>query len=133
MDLASLNAGASDGAKMQILHPGTNEPIPDSKGEPITITMLSKDHPSVQAAWRTWLQETIDTRKSGKKVSEDFDPDLEVLIVATVAWSIEEYAGDKNPRCIAENVRKVYKNEIWLREQATTFYAKRANFIPASS
>lgn len=125
--LDKYNAGASEGAVLEIMAPN-GEPVVHPESGPLTITLLSRDHPDVRALWRKKLNEAIQKAQDGKGgLDEDDSGDLDVLAAATIDWTVHD------TKCTPANVRSLYARHIWIREQVERFYSSRANFLPASS
>lgn len=128
MDLTSLKPSKADtGATLTLLHPATDAPLP------VTITLLGQDSQKYRALERKKKQANLDSIIKGKKAAalnaERLDAeDLDDLVALTVTWSGVEFDGEPKP-CTTENVRRLYTELSWVKEQAQAFINERANFF----
>lgn len=129
MDLNSLKPVKADkGATLEIIHPETEEAIPG-----MTITLLGQDS-AVYRKIQLAKQQAILNRMSKGKKMVDLDAEklaedtIDDLVKLTVKWSGFEMGGEDLP-ATPENVRMVYAEWPWIREQAQEFVANRANFF----
>lgn len=129
MDLNSLKpVMADDGAVLNIAHPETEEVI-----EGMTITLLGQDS-KVYRKIQLAKQQTALNRISKGKKAVDFDAEklaedsIDDLVKLTVSWTGFTLDGDKL-ECTPDNVRKVYGEWVWIKEQVAEFVAERANFF----
>ncbi len=129
MDLNDLKpVKAEDGATLQILHPETEEPI-----DGMTITLLGQDS-SVYKKMQLAKQQAILNRMAKGKKGADLDAErlsneaIDDLVKLTVSWTGFTLEG-KELKPTADNVRKVYSDWAWIKDQASEFVANRANFF----
>lgn len=129
MDLNSLKPlMADDGAVLSLVHPETEEVI-----EGMTITLLGQDS-KVYRKIQLAKQQTALNRISKGKKAVDFDAEklaedsIDDLVKLTVSWTGFTLDGDKL-ECTPDNVRKVYGEWVWIKEQVAEFVAERANFF----
>ena len=128
-DLNSLKpVMADDGAVLQITHPESEEII-----EGMAITLLGQDSKVYRKIQLAKQQAALNRISKGKK-AVDFDAEklaedsIDDLVKLTVAW--EGFTLDsKKLDCTPENVRKVYNEWSWIKEQVSEFVADRANFF----
>ena len=128
-DLNSLKpVKADDGAVLQIAHPESEEII-----EGMTITLLGQDSKVYRKIQLAKQQAALNRISKGKK-AVDFDAEqraedsIDDLVKLTVSW--EGFTLDsKKLDCTPENVRKVYGEWSWIKEQVSEFVADRANFF----
>jgi hypothetical protein len=128
-DLNSLKpVMADDGAVLQIVHPETEEVI-----DGMTITLLGQDSKVYRKIQLAKQQAALNRISKGKK-AVDFDAEklaedsIDDLVKLTVSW--EGFTLDsKKLDCTPENVRKVYNEWSWIKEQVSEFVADRANFF----
>lgn len=128
-DLNSLKpVKADDGAVLEIKHPDTEEVIPD-----MTITLLGQDS-KVYRKIQMAKQQAVLTRISKGKRAIDLDAEklaedsIDDLVQLTVDWSGFALDG-KTLEPTPENIRLVYNEWAWIKEQATEFVADRSNFF----
>jgi hypothetical protein len=129
MDLNSLKpVMADDGAVLNIVHPESEEVI-----EGMTITLLGQDS-KVYRKIQLAKQQTALNRISKGKKAVDFDAEklaedsIDDLVKLTVDWTGFTLDGAKLD-CTPDNVRKVYGEWVWIKEQVAEFVAERANFF----
>lgn len=131
-DLNSLKpVMADDGATLNIVHPETEEVI-----EGMKITLLGQDSKVYRKIQLAKQQAALNRISKGKK-AVDFDAEklaedsIDDLVKLTVSW--EGFTLDsKKLDCTPENVRKVYGEWSWIKEQVSEFVADRANFFRAN-
>lgn len=129
MDLNNLKPiKADEGAVLEVLHPETEEVI-----EGMTITLLGQDssvYRKIQLGKQQAALNRIAKGKKGldlnaEKLAEDTIDDL---VKMTIDWTGFTLDG-KELKPNAENLRKVYTDWPWIREQAQEFVNNRANFF----
>jgi hypothetical protein len=132
-DLNSLKpVKADEGAVLEIVHPTTEEIIPG-----MTITLLGQDSKVYRKIQITKQQTMLNRLAKGKKVA-DLDAaklvedNIDELCKLTVAWSGFTLEG-KELEATPENVRNVYSEWEWIKEQALEFVNNRANFFRADA
>jgi hypothetical protein len=132
-DLNSLKpVMADDGAVLNIVHPETEEVI-----EGMTITLLGQDSKVYRKLQMGKQQAALNRISKGKK-AVDFDAEklaedsIDDLVKLTVSWSGFTLEGKKLD-CTPENIRSVYADWAWIKEQVQEFVADRANFFRANS
>lgn len=130
-DISTLKAKKADsGAVLQVIHPGTDEPI---KG--MTITLLGQDSAVYRKISIAKQQTAINRMAKGKKAA-DLDAEklaedsIEDLVKLTVGWTGFADKG-KELECTEESVRAIFADPgfAWLKEQAQAFVNDRANFF----
>lgn len=129
MDLKNLKpVMADEGALMQVRHPETEEAI-----EGMTIILLGQDSAVYRKIQLAKQQAALSRISKGKKavdldaekLAEDSIDDLVKLTVDWEGFTLDGKALDATP----ENVRMVYSEWNWIKEQAQEFVADRANFF----
>jgi hypothetical protein len=129
MDLNDLKpVKADDGAILQILHPETEEPI-----DGMSIVLLGHDSAVYRKMQLAKQQSILNRMAKGKKAAEldaeRLNADLiDELTKLTIGWSGFKLDGDElDPT--PENVKKVYSEWAWIKDQAQEFVSNRANFF----
>jgi hypothetical protein len=131
-DLNSLKpVMADDGAVLNIVHPETEEVI-----DGMTITLLGQDSKLYRKIQLGKQQAALNRMAKGKKAidldAEKLSEDsIDDLVKLTTAWSGFVLDG-KDLDCTPENVRKVYTEWSWIKEQVQEFVGNRANFFRAN-
>ncbi len=129
MDLNSLKpVKADEGSVMNVVHPETEEVI-----EGMSITLLGQDSSVYRKIQLGKQQAALNRMAKGKKgldlnaekLAEDTIDDL---VKMTVEWEGFTLDG-KELKPTADNVRKIYTEWPWIREQAQEFVNNRANFF----
>lgn len=125
MDLTRLDvkAASEKGAVLHLKHPMTGEKLFDGD-DPVTITVIGRDSPSVRAAMTD-----IERRKAkGEDISRE-DEGLELLSVVTTGWTGIDFDG-KALEFSKANARKIYADPRteWIGEQVGPFALSRRNF-----
>lgn len=129
MDLNKLKpVKADEGATLELRHPETEEVI---KG--MTVTLLGQDS-AVYRKMQLNKQQAALARISKGKKAVDLDAErlaeesLDDLVKLTIGWEGFKLDG-KELECTPDNVRTVYTDWAWIREQAQEFINNRANFF----
>jgi len=131
-DLNSLKpVMADDGAVLNIVHPETEEVI-----EGMTVTLLGQDSKIYRKLQLSKQQAALNRMAKGKKAldldAEKLSEDsIDDLVKLTTGWTGFELDG-KVLDCTPENVRKVYADWAWIKEQVQEFVGNRANFFRAN-
>ena len=131
-DLNSLKpVMADDGAVLNIVHPETEELI-----EGMTITLLGQDSKIYRKLQMSKQQAALNRMAKGKKAldldAEKLSEDsIDDLVKLTTAWAGFTLNG-KDLECTPENVRTVYADWSWIKEQVQEFVGNRANFFRAN-
>lgn len=118
-------------AVLPLLHPNTFAPLIDEKGKEVTITLHGPDSTPVKKARRKIQDKNLSQSAKKRKLSLSSEQlelqSLEILVAATASWNNLSYEGDE--KCSPENVRKVYENVPWIREQVDEFISERSHFL----
>ena len=136
-DLSEMNLSrsADEGAVMTLYHPVNGEPIiDDTTGQPWTITLAGQDSERFRKATQANTNRRLSMRRGrpGQITAQELDNEaLELLVACTLSWSgitleLQPLAFEPN------NVRKVYRDFPWVREQVDAFIGDRANFSTPS-
>lgn len=115
---------------MAVKHPGNGAPLVNDDGTPVTMIVLSADHPRVMDATRQTVNDTI---KDGQTATVERAEAgrINQAAAAVIEWKNLEYRGEQNPPCTTEIKRTIFREQPWLCEQVLTFSERRANFITA--
>lgn len=124
-DLATLKQSQMDFAAVEITNPATGEPTG------IKITLAGPDSDAYRKIAMKVQNEQLQyaMKNRGKTTAERLAANaLETLIGATVSW--EGLAEDgKELECTPENVRRVYTEFPFIKEQVDEFLGDRRNFF----
>lgn len=136
MALAELSTTktAEQGVPVEIVHPKTNLPLG------ITIVVCGTDSETYKKIQRKQLNRRMErTARSRNRhlqmTAEELEAEaLDLLVACTRFWKqgdrseIEFAPGEWLP-CTPENVRKVYEELPWLKEQIDQEIGDRSNFL----
>lgn len=132
-DLNSLKpVKADDGATLELVHPESEEIIPG-----MTITLLGQDSKVYRKIQLAKQQAALNRISKGKRAvdldaEKLLDDSIDDLVQLTTAWTGFMLDGVAL-ECTPENVRKVYNEWAWIKEQVQEFSASRANFFHSPS
>jgi hypothetical protein len=122
MDLSEIVASTN---VVEIKHPATAEPIG------LKITLRATSSKEVREVQRRMLNENLKNRGRTLTAEKVEANRLDVLVAATQAW---DWAGEltfkgAKPEFNAENVRKVYKDLSWVKDQVDDALSDDAAFF----
>jgi hypothetical protein len=129
-----MDFGQIDIAERAVMHVRdiNGRPAYQEDGSPITITLLSDDAEVLQRQARAAINRRLSNPSKMRVRVEDLEEEaLDKLAVATVAWSGIKRNGEP-VACDFQEVRKLYAEHRWLREQVDSFVGERANFLTSS-
>ena len=123
-DLAEIQPQART---VDIVHPSTNYPIG------LSITILPPSSPEVKRAQRKNLDAQLSARSSKITAAGVEQNSLNLLVACVGAW---EWKGDSNfkgnkPPCTPENVRELFTEVSWIREQVKDEFDDAESFFDA--
>ena len=113
---------ANEGVWMNLEHPVTGEPLE------VKIKLAGIDSDYYKKELRR--QQNKRFKKGFRKMNaEELESEtIELLVACTLDWDGVELEGQAL-ECNPENVRKVYKQFPWIKEQVDNFINDRANFL----
>lgn len=125
LDIAALDttSQAEKGAVLQLRHPGTHEDLG------VTIWVQGVDAPSYRDVVRRQIDEQIAQAKPDLSAAEMEERHVERLVAVTLKWENVTYHG-KPLTLTPQNAAKLYREQIWIREQVTRFMEDRSRFLP---
>ncbi|MBN49994.1 MAG: hypothetical protein CMN85_10665 [Spongiibacteraceae bacterium] len=121
MDISSIKANARP---VEILHPHTEEKIG------LRITVLPESDPKVKKVQREITDRQLGKRKLKLTAAQLEAQSFELLVAATDGWDWygdADFEGEK-PEFTEENVRKVYKKVVFIRDQVKAEFDDRESF-----
>lgn len=124
-DLATIKDSMEDSAELTILHPKTGEEMN------IVITLASPDSEKYRKLSMAMRNKNLQyaTKNRGMASAERLDEDaLNLLVGATLDWKGLSENGEVL-ECTPQNVRHVYTDFAWIREQVDAFLGDRKNFF----
>ena len=124
MDLKLLDTktAANEGRWCTIYHPITNEPLD------IQIKLAGADSDIYKRAINKQVEKKLKKNTLDTNLEQEEDEEIEILVACTLDWKNVEYEGCVL-ECSPENIKFIYSQFIWLREQVDNFINNRANFI----
>lgn len=120
----------NEGEWLDLLHPVTGELIRDENDVLLRVNLVGKDSKEYRKAQRAITQRRLKSRSKANR----FDADaieheaIDILVACTKEWSGFAEEGEElefNPA----NVRKVYTEYPWIKEQVDEFVDDRGNFM----
>lgn len=133
MELTTLKTELADtGAILYVEHPSSGEVIPD-----MWVQVLGTDSKAAADQQKRRNRAALKRLERGKKAAA-FDLDdieeqtLDDIAALTVGWGGFEEGGEP-VECTPANVKRVYTDYPWLREQVQAFHNDRANFFTSSA
>ncbi|MFT6559173.1 hypothetical protein [Sneathiella sp.] len=123
-DLAALDFSkqAETAARMQLKHPVTGEALPTC------IWLQGIDAPAYRETLRRQIDEQIEQGREELKALDLENRHLQRLAALTVKWEQVTYHG-KDIVFSTANAEKLYREQVWIREQVTRFVEDRSRFI----
>ena len=130
----TLKQSAEKGVDVAILHPTTGLPLG------ITVVVCGSDSETFRAINRKQLNRKLEQQqkqrnRQGAMTAEVLEVEsMDVLVACTKSWR----TGDRNQiefddnewlECTAENVRRMYEELPWLKEQIDQEIGDRNNFL----
>lgn len=128
-DLATLDttATAEQGARLELRHPATDEPLG------AVLVLAGTDSKTFRRHEATNLNRFIERmskgkRAKGKSAEEQERESLDMLVACTLSWSGVVLDGVEPP-CTPENALTLYTRLPWVKEQARDFMMDRGNYL----
>lgn len=118
-----LKARSEAGAPLTLRHPKTGEKLP------AVIWLQGEDAENYRRTLRAQIDRQISERKLELTAAELEERLIERLAAITLRFENIELGGvhyDGTP----ENIRKLYREQLWIRDQVAAFVEDRANFLP---
>lgn len=136
MDLSSLSTKqlSEEGAVLTVLDPRTDEPLVNSDGSSVTLTLSGMDGARYREHQRKIQNRRLKNLGRGGKAKLDLDAEelekesLELLAACTLGWEGIEWKGAPLPFTQA-NAEMLYTELSWLRVQVDQFIGDRQNFF----
>jgi len=129
MDLSQLNVSAAGSSELTLRHPATGEDLYDGDN-PVTVTLLGKD----SKEYRQAVARTANSRLRNRKVQtvEQAQQDgIDLLSAVTLGWQGITENGEPL-ECTQHEVKRVYREYAWIREQVDEFVDDRSNFLTSA-
>ncbi|MCC3304924.1 hypothetical protein [Sneathiella sp. HT1-7] len=118
-----LKARSEAGAPLTLRHPKTGEDLP------AVIWLQGEDAENYRKCLRSQIDRQIMERKLELTAAELEERLIERLTAITLRFENIEFDGvsyDTTP----ENILRLYREHLWIREQVAAFVEDRANFLP---
>ena len=118
-----LQARSEAGAPLTLRHPKTGEKLP------AVIWLQGEDAENYRKCLRAQIDRQISERKLELSAAELEERLIERLVAITQRFENIELNGvqyDGSP----ENAKKLYCEQLWIRDQVVAFVEDRANFLP---
>ncbi|WP_288900691.1 hypothetical protein [uncultured Sneathiella sp.] len=118
-----LKARSEAGAPLTLRHPKTGEDLP------AVIWLQGEDAENYRKCLRSQIDRQIMERKMELTAAELEERLIERLAAITLRFENIELDGVQYDGT-AENVLRLYREHLWIREQVAAFVEDRANFLP---
>lgn len=119
-------------ATLELLNPQTYSTLTDDEGNVATITLYGPDSTQLKSAQRSFMDKALKNGTRRKKLNMSAEQieaqSLDILVAATADWENIAF-GDEELDCTPANVRKVYTQVPFIREQVEEFINERSNFL----
>lgn len=131
MDMNDLDtvAAADTGATMIVRHPVTGDDLMGD-GKPMTLTVLGADSGEFKRA----VSDSAKARKPGKTatIADAERATVDMLTRITTGMSGNWTWDGKAFPFSKDNVKRLYTERPWLRQQVDEFIADRSNFLASN-
>lgn len=114
---------ADAGAPLTLHHPKTGAELP------VVIWLQGEDAPGYRHLLRRQIDRQLRDRQLEPSAMDLETRLLERLAALTLRWEKVTYDGADFP-CTPENARRLYSEQLWIREQVVGFVEDRAHFLP---
>lgn len=123
-DLANIDPTslADEGVEMEITHPSTGE------GIGMFILLCGSDSDRYRNAERKILNKRLSNPSAKQSVERLEESSLKLLIGCTLGFRNLVLNG-KSYEYNQDNIRKLYINHRWIKEQVDAFIADRGNYL----
>lgn len=125
IDLSSFAAEthAEAGAPLTLRHPKTGEDLA------AVIWLQGEDAPAYRHVLRRQIDRQLRDRQLEPTAADLENRLLERLAALTLRWENIAYEAMDFP-CTPENARRLFTEQLWIREQVVAFVEDRAHFLP---
>lgn len=114
---------AEAGAPLTLRHPKTGVDLP------VVIWLQGEDAPGYRQVLRRQIDRQLRDRQLEPSAMDLENRLLERLAALTLRWEAVHYDGADFP-CTPDNARRLYSEQLWIREQVVDFVEDRAHFLP---
>lgn len=125
---------AEKGTEVEIIHPTTYQPLG------ITVVVCGSDSDTFKAIQRKQLNRRLEMQQKNRNRQNAMTAELleaegmDVLVACTKSWRTGdrpqiEFDDNEWLDCTPENVRRIYEELPWLKEQVDQEIGDRANFL----
>ncbi|USG59933.1 hypothetical protein NBZ79_12175 [Sneathiella marina] len=116
-------ARAETGAPLTLRHPKSGADLP------AVIWLQGEDALSYRHLLRQQIDRQLRDRQLDLTAMDLENRLLERLAALTLRWEKIDYDGAEFP-CTPDNARRLYTEQLWIREQVVSFVEDRAHFLP---
>jgi hypothetical protein len=113
---------AETGAPLTLRHPKTGTDLP------AVIWLQGEDAPGYRQLLRQQIDRQLRDRQLEPSAADLETRLLERLAALTLRWENVTYDGAEFP-CNPDNARRLYAEQLWIREQVVGFVEDRAHFL----
>ena len=129
IDLNQFETG-KEGQWLELLHPVTGQVIRDEQDEALSVKLVGKDSKEYRKAQRAITERRLKSRSKANRFDADAieQEAIDILVACTLEWKGFASEGTEL-ECKPSNVRKVYTDHPWIKEQVDEFVDDRGNFM----
>lgn len=123
-----------DTTEVLLYHPRTGSEIPGPQGKPLSVTI----HGPYSAKYKSFMRKqqqarlqnvTRQNRNALNITAEELEAGAMDLIIACIeSWNMS-FEGDKVLALTEENIREVFKQHPWVRDQIDAAMGNAADFL----
>ena len=133
MKINVQNIRLIDHSRCVLRHPGTQQPLLTSAGEPMYLDLYGAHSERYKSVMRKWQNEQLNKRKIKVTAELSEQRGHELLTAITAAWNLED--GDNQPIPLTvDNAMVIYSDpeNDWIRAQADEHVFDHANYLGES-
>ena len=136
MDLSKLAISSESTSTMEVVHPGTLDPLVDDQGKPVTISVYSPESEQMKDFERSMFNKAVKKmRQRRNQNSMDYEQIQSTIVdravAATAGWENIAFDG-KELACNPKNARMLYTKISWIKNQVIDFLNDEGNFMTGS-
>jgi hypothetical protein len=133
MDISQIGT-AEDTAKITLYHPFTGEELRDDNDDPMWVEVYGVDSDHYRKIDRDITNKNLQRAQKNRNAAITAErlevQGLERVVKCVKNWHI--VLGGETPDCDEKNVRSVFEDYPWVREQVQEGMSDRANFLQSA-
>jgi hypothetical protein len=133
MKINVQNIRLIDHSRCFLRHPGTQQPLLTSAGEPMFLDLYGAHSERYKSVMRKWQNEALKQRKIKITAEQSEQRGHELLAAITAGWNLEDGDDQPIPPTI-DNAMSIYSDpeNDWIRAQADDHVFDQANYLGES-